>query len=84
MLRGNTDRYTLTGEQPALHATVADAVGSLDLVERYAAMAAGIGWTRGVLDQAGLLANLTSLPAQLRRELPSGATVLSSRTAATP
>lgn len=52
MLRGNTDRYVLTGEQPAPHATVADAAGSVDLVERYAAMAAGIGWTRGVLDQA--------------------------------
>jgi len=46
MLRGNTDRYVLTGEQPAPHATAADAVGHLDLVERHAAMAAGIGWTR--------------------------------------
>jgi hypothetical protein len=66
MLRGNTDRYVLTGEQPAPHATAADAAGSTDLVERYAAMAAGIGWTRGVLDQAGLLDVLISLPAQLR------------------
>jgi predicted phosphodiesterase len=76
MLRGNTDRYVLTGEQPAPHATVADAVGSADLVERYAAMAAGIGWTRGVLDQAGLLDILTSLPAQLHLTLPSGTTIL--------
>jgi putative phosphoesterase len=76
MLRGNTDRYVLTGEQPAPHATAADAVGSLDLVERFAAMAAGIAWTRGVLDQAGLLASLTSLPAQLRLRFPSGTTVL--------
>ena len=76
MLRGNTDRYVLTGEQPAPHATAADAVANLDLVQRYAAMAAGIGWTRGVLDQAGLLAELTTLPTQLRLQLPSGATVL--------
>jgi predicted phosphodiesterase len=76
MLRGNTDRYVLTGEQPAPHATAADAAGSIDLVERFAAMAAGIGWTRGVLEQAGLLTSLTNLPAQLRRELPSGVTVL--------
>lgn len=76
MLRGNTDRYVLTGEQPAPHATAADAVASVDLVERYGAMAAGIGWTRGVLDQAGLLASLTALPAQLRLQLPSGATLL--------
>ena len=76
MLRGNTDRYVLTGEQPAPHATVADAAGSVDLVERYAAMAAGIGWTRGVLDQAGLLDVLAALPAQLRLPLRSGALLL--------
>jgi predicted phosphodiesterase len=76
MLRGNTDRYVLTGEQPAPHATVADAAGSIDLVERYAAMAAGIGWTRGVLDQAGLLDVLDGLPAHLRLRLPGGVRVL--------
>lgn len=74
MLRGNTDRYVLTGEQPAPHQTVADAAGSVDLVRRYAGMASGIGWTRGVLDQAGLLGVLDDLPAQLR--LRSGASVL--------
>jgi predicted phosphodiesterase len=76
MLRGNTDRYVLTGEQPYPHATAAEAAASLDLVERYAAMAAGIGWTRGVLDQAGLLTDLTSLPTRLRVQMPSGARVL--------
>jgi putative phosphoesterase len=76
MLRGNTDRYVLTGEQPAPHATAADAAGSTDLVERYAAMAAGIGWTRGVLDQAGLLDVLAGLPAQLHLLLPGGTAVL--------
>jgi predicted phosphodiesterase len=76
MLRGNTDRYVLTGEQPAPHATAADAVASLDLVQRYAAMAAGIGWTRGVLDQACALTALTTLPTQFRLQLPSGPNVL--------
>jgi hypothetical protein len=76
MLRGNTDRYVLTGEQPAPHMTVADAAGSVDLVRRYAGMAAGIGWTRGVLDQAGLLWVLDGLPDQLRLRLPGGADVL--------
>jgi predicted phosphodiesterase len=76
MLRGNTDRYVLTGEQPAPHATLADAAQSIDLMQRYAAMAAGIGWTRGVLDQAGLLATLVSLPAHLHLRLPNRATVL--------
>lgn len=76
MLRGNTDRYVLTGEQPAPHATVADAAASADLVERYAAMAGGIGWTRGVLDQAGLLSTLETLPERLRLRLPNGVSVL--------
>jgi putative phosphoesterase len=76
MLRGNTDRYVLTGEQPYPHATAADAAGSADLVERYGAVAGGIGWARGVLDQAGLLDSLVGLPAQLRLRFPSGATVL--------
>jgi hypothetical protein len=47
MLRGNSDRYVLTGEQPAPHATAADSARSIDLVERFAAMMAGIAWTRG-------------------------------------
>jgi predicted phosphodiesterase len=76
MLRGNTDRYVLTGEQPAPHATAADASASVDLVERYGLVAAGIGWTRGVLCQAGLLDALMSLPGELRLDLPDGTRVL--------
>jgi predicted phosphodiesterase len=76
MLRGNTDRYVLTGEQPAPHATAADAARRVDLVERYGLMAAGIGWTRGVLTQAGLLGPLADLPGQLRLSLPDGTRVL--------
>lgn len=76
MLRGNTDRYVLTGEQPAPHATAADAAASVDLVERYGAVAAGIGWTRGVLDQAGLLGSLTALPGELRLRSADGTVIL--------
>src|ERR1700679_3143415 len=76
MLRGNTDRYVLTGEQPAPHATAADAAGDVGLVERYGAVAAGIGWTRGVLDQAGVLDVLAGLPAELRLRLPGGVSIL--------
>jgi predicted phosphodiesterase len=76
MLRGNTDRYVLTGEQPHPHATVDDAVGSADLVYRYAAVAGGIGWARGALCQAGLMDVLAGLPGQLRTRLPDGTQVL--------
>ena len=76
MLRGNTDRYVLTGEQPPPHATAADAIRSVELVERYGLMAAGIGWTRGALTQAGLLGALTELPGRLRLSLPDGTRLL--------
>jgi hypothetical protein len=37
---------SVLGEWPDPHATVADAAGSIDLVARFATMAAGIGtWT---------------------------------------
>ena len=45
-------------------------------MERYGLVAAGIGWTRGVLDQAGTLERLAALPGQLRLELPDGTRVL--------
>jgi hypothetical protein len=67
---------TPTGEQPAPHATAADAAGSAGLVQRYGLMAAGIGWTRGVLCQAGLLGTLAGLPAELRLRFPDGTRVL--------
>ncbi|HET6873172.1 MAG TPA: metallophosphoesterase family protein [Acidimicrobiales bacterium] len=73
---GNTDRYTLTGAQPHPHRTPADAVGVLDLVERYSAMAGAIGWTRGALVQAGRLAELTTLDSEQRMELPEGSRLL--------
>jgi predicted phosphodiesterase len=76
MLGGNTDRYVLTGDQPAPHATAADAAGDVDLVERYGLVAAGIGWARGALAQAGLLDALASLPSELRLTAPDGTRVL--------
>jgi predicted phosphodiesterase len=69
---------TRTADRPAYavpHAMAADAAVNIDLVQRYGAMAAGIGWTRGVLDQAGKLSNLTALPAQLRLQIGSRATI---------
>jgi hypothetical protein len=39
-------------------------------------MASHVGWTRGVLEQAGLLGVLDDLPARLRLLLPGGTAVL--------
>lgn len=75
-VRGNTDRYVLTDEQPHPHAVATDAVGDVDLVERYGGMAAQIGWTRGVLTQAGLLDEFDGFRDSVRTVLPDGTRVL--------
>jgi len=73
---GNTDRYVMTGAQPHPHATAADAARDVALVERSLAMAAGIGWTQGVLCDTGLIAWLGELPAEQRMTLQDGSSLL--------
>jgi predicted phosphodiesterase len=75
-VRGNTDRYVLTGEQPHPHATPEAAAGDVGLVRRYGLMAAGAAWTRGVLDQAGVLGMLDALPDRQTTVLPDGTDLL--------
>jgi putative phosphoesterase len=73
---GNTDRYVVTGAQPLAHPTAERVVGDVDLVRRYAEVAAGIGWAQGALVHAGLLDLLADLPAEQRMTLPDGTRVL--------
>lgn len=73
---GNTDRYVLTDDQPHPHATAAAAVADVDLVRRYGLMAAGTAWTRGVLDEAGVLGMLDMLPGHQSTVLPDGTKLL--------
>ena len=73
---GNTDRYVLTDDQPHPHATPGDAMADAELVRRYGLMAAGAAWTRGVLDQAGVLSFLDDLPVCQRTQLEDGTTLL--------
>lgn len=73
---GNTDRYVLTDDQPHPHATPEAASASVDLVRRYGLVAAGAGWTRGVLDEAGVLGFLDDLPARQERRLGDGTRLL--------
>ena len=75
-VRGNTDRYVLTGEQPDPHPTASDAAGDAELVERYGSMAGAIGWTRGALVQAGSLELLVDLPTEQRLDLANGSRLL--------
>jgi predicted phosphodiesterase len=76
LVAGNTDRYVLTDDQPHPHATAEAAAADVDLVWRYGRMAAGAAWTRGVLDQAGVLGMLDTLHASQSMVLIDGTTVL--------
>lgn len=76
LVGGNTDRYVLTDDQPEPHATPEAAVGDVDLVRRYGLMAAGAAWTRGVLDQAGVLGCLDGLPSHQMARLEDGTRLL--------
>jgi putative phosphoesterase len=60
--QGNTDRYVLTGDLPA----IGDPVRS----------AASFGWTRGMLTAGGWLDRLDNLPLEVRLTLPDGTRVL--------
>ncbi len=73
---GNTDRYVLTDDQPRPHETAEAAATDVDLVRRYGLMAAGAAWTRGVLDQAGVLDQLDGLPDRQRTVLGDGTRLL--------
>jgi hypothetical protein len=66
----------LLGPRPAEVLELLRPFPGVGLVERYGLMAAGIGRTRGVLGQAGLLETLVGLPGELRLRLPGGTRVL--------
>jgi predicted phosphodiesterase len=67
-VRGNTDRYVLTGELSAM-------IPPDDWTTRLEASRA-LGWTFGAVAQAGHRDWLAGLPSQLALELPSGERVL--------
>ena len=73
-VRGNTDRYTVTGERPP--PSVADARADPDLVPLLADIEASFAWTKGYLSGRGWLGWLEALPLELRHTMPSGHHVL--------
>jgi predicted phosphodiesterase len=74
IVRGNTDRYVVTGEgpDPTLHAASSDA----DLVELYARVTASFAWTRGFVTAAGWFEWLRDLPTETRFDLEDGTQLL--------
>lgn len=67
-VRGNTDRYVLTGELSAM-------IPSTDL-ETLVSASRSFAWTRGAITTAGGFDWLASLPVEQRIELPNASTAL--------
>jgi predicted phosphodiesterase len=73
-IRGNTDRYLVTGERP--RPTIEDARADPAKVPVIAEVAASFGWTAGCLSADGWTAWLAGLPSEVRTTLPDGTRVL--------
>jgi putative phosphoesterase len=73
-VRGNVDRFVLTGERP--DPTPAMVRGNPDLLEVYAEVAGSFAWTQGYLEAHGWLKWLEQIPLEQRITLPNGTQVL--------
>jgi predicted phosphodiesterase len=73
-VRGNTDRYVVTGERP--RPSLDDARADPALVDRLAEVAAQFAWSAGALSHNGWWEWLAGLPAEVRTTLPDGTRVL--------
>ena len=73
-IRGNTDRYLVTGERP--FPSIADARKDPSLVQRIVNVNAGFAWTQGIVTAAGWLDWLADLPLDFRATLPDGSRFL--------
>jgi predicted phosphodiesterase len=69
-IRGNTDRFVVTGELP--RPTLAEAKAKPNLLGTLLEVARSFAWTQGAVATAGWLAWLAALPLELRLELPDG------------
>jgi predicted phosphodiesterase len=74
MVRGNTDRYLLTGERPG--PTLEDAVGDAAQIHIFAETWATLSWTLGAVTFTGWLPFLAQIPLEQRVDLPDGSQVL--------
>jgi len=73
-IRGNTDRYVVTGEGPPPHLPQVRA--DPELIPLFAAIAASMAWTRGYLAAVGRLDWLAGLPLETRSTTPEGVRIL--------
>lgn len=75
-VRGNTDRYTVTGERPPRAPTAADAQADAGHLQTLLEIARSFAWTQGALAATGWLDWLADLPLEQRLVLPDGTRLL--------
>jgi predicted phosphodiesterase len=69
-IRGNTDRYVVSGDRPS--PSIEDAKSNSELMGALVEVANTFAWTQGMITAAGWLPWLQELPIELRIELPNG------------
>ena len=70
MIRGNTDRYVVSGDRPP--PTLDEARQDPTLLPSLVEVANTFAWTQGMVTAAGWLERLEALPLELRLTLPDG------------
>lgn len=73
-VRGNTDRYVVTGARP--RPSLDDAIGNPDLVPVVAEVSATFSWTAGCMSASGWTPWLAALPEEVRMTLADGTRLL--------
>lgn len=73
-VRGNTDRYTTSGDRP--EPSPADVLAKPALLETALQVAASFAWTQGALTATGWFDWLAALPLEQRLTLPDGTRLL--------
>jgi putative phosphoesterase len=74
IIRGNTDRYILTGERPA--PSLENAQVDSRLVRKLVEVVSGFSWTQGAIATNGWHKWLDVLPLEMRATLPDGTRML--------
>ena len=70
IIRGNTDRYVVTGDRPPPFAK--ELGTNLATIKIFAEIAGSFAWTQGAITSAGWFDWLSQLPLELRKMLPDG------------
>src|SRR5919199_3295422 len=76
VVRGNTDRYLVTGERPPDVPTLEAAQANAAVIPHLVEVEQGFTWTQGYVTATGWLDWLAALPVEERLTLPDGTQLL--------